>query len=150
VKCNNELIDMNVPVPRTCAVHGLGPCPPQGVTAMHTYEDGTVTFTIPTLAALQKRAHQTSRDHGWWENHDAMDATVAGAKIALMHSELSEALEEIRKGPGHDKALAEELADTIIRILDFAGARGLDLQGELLAKMAKNDARPHRHGGKAL
>lgn len=122
----------------------------EGVPAMQTFEDGSVVFTIPTLANLQTRAFACSVAHGWWEGVDPFDPMIAGAKIALMHSELSEALEELRKPEQSEDALAEELADTIIRIFDFAGARGLDLQGALLAKMDKNDARPHRHGGKKL
>lgn len=122
----------------------------EGVPAMQYQADGAVVFAIPTLGNLQQRAHQTSIDHGWWEGVDPFDPMVAGAKIALMHSELSECLEELRKPDCSEDLVAEELGDTIIRILDFAGARGLDLQGAVLKKMAKNDARPHRHGGKKL
>lgn len=115
-----------------------------------TADEVAETDKARTLSALQRAAYTTSREHGWWDNCDPHDPTVAGAKIALMHSELSEALEEIRVDKGSDDGLAEELADTVIRILDFCGARGLDLENAVLAKMAKNKARPHRHGGKKL
>ena len=40
------------------------------------------------LKEFQKEVHQTAIDHGWWET----DRNI-GEQIALMHSELSEALE---------------------------------------------------------
>jgi NTP pyrophosphatase (non-canonical NTP hydrolase) len=63
-------------------------------------------------------------------------------------------MEAIRSGapesttiPGFS-AIEEELADVVIRILDYAGGRDLDLEGALEAKMRFNDARSYRHGGK--
>ena len=92
---------------------------------------------------LCQEVHQIASDHGWW-NEERND----GELIALMHSELSEALEALRAG---NKAnLAEELADTVIRICDFAEARGLDLGLAVLEKMDINANRSHKHGGKAF
>lgn len=76
-----------------------------------------------------------------------------GEKIALMHSELSEGLEGIRKGlmDDHlpDRTMIEcELADVIIRIMDYAAHTKLDVAGAIIAKMIYNSSRPHRHGGK--
>ncbi len=42
-----------------------------------------------------------------------------------------------------------EMADVVIRVLDLCGAAGIDLEGAILEKMAFNDTRPYRHGGKA-
>lgn len=69
-----------------------------------------------------------------------------GELIALMHSELSECLEGVRKNLRDDKlphrSMEEvELVDCIIRILDYAGAFGLDLDGAFLEKMAYNASR---------
>jgi NTP pyrophosphatase (non-canonical NTP hydrolase) len=70
----------------------------------------------------------------------------AAVKIALMHSELSEMLEGVRKGT-QDSHLPEftseevELADLLIRALDYAGWRGLNLGEALQAKLLYNAKR---------
>lgn len=70
------------------------------------------------------------------------------AVIALITSELSEALEAYRKG---DKAnFAEELADAFIRLLDLAHPLGIDLATEVIEKLEKNRKRGFRHGGKRV
>lgn len=89
------------------------------------------------------------------------DAYKAGQKnpprdesksIALMHSELSEALEGIREGnpestkiPGFSQA-EEEYADLFIRGMDEAKKRKYRLAEAILAKMLYNTGRPHKHG----
>ena len=65
-------------------------------------------------------------------------------KIALIHSELSEMLEAVRKGD--DANEAEELADTQVRILDYVGGFNTPLGDAFEAKIVKNYSRPFRHG----
>lgn len=81
----------------------------------------------------------------------------ATIKISLIHSEASEALEEIRAGNMHSAETLAELADILIRVCELAAyiedtSRGRYLLpdfGEIVeAKMAKNEKRPYRHGGK--
>ncbi|NCC41625.1 MAG: hypothetical protein EOM21_19840 [Gammaproteobacteria bacterium] len=74
------------------------------------------------------------------------------ASIARMHSELSEAVEAIRHGnlrsekiPSHTHE-EEELADCIIRILDYCGAKGYDIGGAIVAKSEYNEGRAYMHG----
>lgn len=68
--------------------------------------------------------------------------------LALIHSEVSEALEAFRAA---DEAhFAEELADVVIRVLDCAGGLGIDLDGAVRTKLEKNKARGYRHGGKKV
>ena len=102
-----------------------------------------------TIAQIQDTIHRTAVEHGWWESRRS-----TGEVLMLIVTELSEAMEAYRIGnpesekiPGFTK-MEEELADVIIRLLDFAGGMGLDIDGALRAKMAYNECRPYRHGGK--
>jgi len=78
-----------------------------------------------------------------------------GRNIALMHSELSEMLEAYRyHNPPSDhisefSGVEEEMADVVIRIMDHGIARGHRVAEAILAKMAFNETRPLKHGGKA-
>lgn len=74
---------------------------------------------------------------------DMADAFWA-RKLALIHGEVSEALEAVRKDDHPN--FAEELADVVIRVEDLAGGSGVDLEGEIVRKMAKNKVRPKLHG----
>lgn len=141
-----------------------------------------MAFDIKTLVKL---AHQNAVEHGWWDGAERSPLEL----IALMHSELSEAVEELRKGtppiyqnsevehfvgkytgetaeskgkavmqvtPDHPfwdpskKPEGEliELADVVIRIMDYCGKKGYDLEQAVLLKHAYNTSRPYRHGGK--
>lgn len=104
------------------------------------------------IDALVKGAHGDATNAGWW--HDlktgeflANRPHIIGEKIALIHSEISEAMEGHRKSLMDDKlptrpSIEVELADAIIRIADLAGVLDLDLAGAILEKMDFNAVRP--------
>lgn len=91
---------------------------------------------------LIEECHHIAKRKGWWE-----EARNDGELIALMHSELSEALEAMRNH-GEKENIAEELADCCIRIFDYCGARGINLEEALRKKIKYNKTRPYRHGKK--
>lgn len=102
---------------------------------------------------LQKKIHAIAKDHGWWDGSESSYWT----KILLVHSEISEAVEELRDfKPAvyyHDEkpeGWAVELADAIIRILDIFEKEGLSANDIIQTKMSFNHGRPYRHGGKAI
>lgn len=100
-------------------------------------------LAIAGVKAMQELAHQTAVDAGWYRDGDTRNF---GEVVALMHSELSEALEADRKGLKDDKlphrdGREVEFADCIIRILDTAAALGLDVAGALIEKNRFNRVR---------
>lgn len=127
---------------------------------------------VTALQQMQNAAHANSADHGFWEKDEdiALALMAAGrpdlvshhwnnvkaAKIALMHSELSEALEGIRAGDGpsdklHEHGITqveEEFADNFIRNLDYAGKFLKGFPRAVLLKMGYNVGREKLHGKK--
>lgn len=137
-------------------------------------EDRTVDRVLHAMAV---EVEKVNRANGWFD-----DDRTFGDDIALLHSEVSEALEAFRdhglddatargsedhgrwcKAQGYagpcpsescpipkPEGVGSELADVLIRLLDTAQRRGIDLGAEYRRKIAFNRTRGHRHGGKRL
>lgn len=116
------------------------------------------------LNKLRDEIHGNAQAHGWWDEERSF-----GEIIALCHSELSEALEEYRNnkpllyysGKGYEanqptecckkpEGIAAELADCIIRILDYCGKEKIDIEAAINIKHEYNKTRSYRHGGKVI
>lgn len=129
----------------------------------HTVEDEE----CKSLTKFAKAVHSVAVDKGWWEEEPSFPEI-----IAMCHCELSEALEAYRNGAyilyrydcdddittdmeGYKKGdkvdgIAVELADCILRILDFCAANEIDIDAVLTMKNAYNKTRDYRHGGKLI
>jgi NTP pyrophosphatase (non-canonical NTP hydrolase) len=108
--------------------------------------DSSITIDEYILAS-----HRLAKEKGFWDKPRELPEL-----IALCHSELSESLEEARKGfepdyeytddKGKPCGIPSELADTVIRIFDLCGYFDIDLDGAILEKLKYNSKRERKHG----
>lgn len=103
-------------------------------------EEESVTAALNLLC---KAANGEAKEAGWWDSRPVTSPLSIPTAIALMHSELSEALEAHRKGLmddhlPHREGVEVEFADLLIRVFDTAGELGLDLGDAVIEKMHYN------------
>jgi NTP pyrophosphatase (non-canonical NTP hydrolase) len=145
-------------------------------------------FALETgaLRSLQLRIGQANADKGFHEEGDSLRSRLHGldvpgylrnyavSRLALITTEVAEAIEEIRHGRGYDETyyvpkdeaeasnlrdgltgaeagmkpegVPSELADIVIRALDFADEFDIDLAAIIDEKLAYNATRPFKHG----
>lgn len=125
-----------------------------------------MTAPVTGLNALAAYIGDVNRAHGF---RDHIDNTYAagdeqairdmhGNQLMLIVGEAVEAHEDIRSGlpvnglttnaNGKPEGVASEIADILIRTLDFADAHGINLEDAVATKVAYNQTRPHMHGRK--
>jgi NTP pyrophosphatase (non-canonical NTP hydrolase) len=122
--------------------------------------------TIPEICAsspgplnlLAREAFKIAADHGFHPTEEDVGPSVP-VHVANLHGEVSELWEAFRKGELHAPCnkfslgcpltcAEEEIADVLIRALDFCAQFGIDADRAVAIKMSFNRTRPHRHGGK--
>lgn len=119
---------------------------------------------MKSLNEMMDEVDSFCADKGWRDN----GGTSFGERIALLHSEASEALEAyrnwgmrdmtdalnaekvVKEDPPKPEGVGSEFADVFIRLLDDCAVAGINLEAEYERKMAYNRTRPYRHGGKAI
>jgi hypothetical protein len=94
---------------------------------------------------LRDLCYGESFSAGWHTNLETGELLERnkGEMIALIHSEVSEAMEGERKGLMDDhlpnRPMAEvEMADAVIRIMDYCGRWGYDIGGAIAEKLDYN------------
>ena len=103
------------------------------------------------MPLLQKWCHKVAMAHGFDANNRARHPAIS---IALVQSELSECLEALREDNPIDNHCPDyhsvdiELADCVIRILDYCEANGICLESAIDAKLCFNETREYKHGKK--
>lgn len=120
---------------------------------------------IPRFGRINDLAEDCCRissAHGFWESYDSLQTfdalremreAIVAQKLALVHSEVSEALEAHRETQltswtlpsGKPMGFASELADVCIRVFDLAAKLNINLEQEIVNKMAYNETRPYKH-----
>lgn len=117
--------------------------------------------TAKPLGVMTQEVLEWCQSKGWYDKPVSF-----GEAMALLHSEVSEALEAWRcwgvddvtddpirglphimsDGPRKPEGVGSEFADILIRLLDDCARFGVDLQAEYERKMQYNRTRPYRHG----
>ena len=132
------------------------------------------------LTKLTKDIHKNAVDHGWWDQERSFGEIIALCHSELSEAleeyrggkPMEYTVCQTDKAPccksrcahynGQNgtctekldthkpEGIAIELADVIIRILDYCGKEGIDMEAAIKRKHAYNLTRPYKHGGKVI
>lgn len=125
-----------VPVPNKGYLEKCFTCGGYGYSVQETSKQPVSDIGIKELTFA---IHAVNVGNGFYD-----EPVNRGTFLALVHSEVSEALEADRKGD--EENFKEELADVIIRVLDRCGFENIDISKEVVKKMEANKRRGHKHG----
>ena len=91
---------------------------------------------MTNLEELQTLCWNIAEEKGFHKAHevDGKSWVQAVIKLALINTEVGEAIQELRKGQGFTEDFESELADILIRLLDLAEECGTDLESITLSK----------------
>jgi len=115
------------------------------------------------ISRIAHEVHCVNHINGWWHDRNAIARyhpngkhQVTLAALALVVSEVAEAMEAIRKHEADTwtdtttkDTFARELAGATVRIMDLAAWTGVHLGEAIRAELEANKARGYKHGGKA-
>lgn len=98
----------------------------------------TMMDEVKFMNNVIERAHRTAVEKGWWDDADSQDGRNREEAVALIHSEVSEALEHYRDGrmaifhhvTGKPDGFPVEMADVIVRCADLMGRSGFLISTE--------------------
>lgn len=103
------------------------------------------------LDEVAYRLHNDAKAKGFYESLKMDDFNSQAKQLAMIHSEVSETLEALRKQHGEEHVV-EELSDILVRVFDFygalreAGVVSSSLHDGFLSKVEVNKTRPRMHG----
>ena len=102
------------------------------------------------LRDIQRMLFKHYKQKGFYDKWKSIypDWAADLAELALITSEVSEAMEEVRDN--NFEGLANELAGIVIRVLNFASRKGIDLETNILSEHKRNLSRPSLHGRKNI
>jgi NTP pyrophosphatase (non-canonical NTP hydrolase) len=103
------------------------------------------------LDAVGAVLHETALSKGFYDSLNMTEFNSQAKQLAMIHSEVTEVLEALRKSQGEHKVV-EELVDIFIRLMDFyaalrnAGVVESSFDDVLEEKSKINESRPLMHG----
>ena len=131
------------------------------------------------LNKLRDEIHQNAIEHGWWQEERSFGDIIALCHSELSEAleeyrnghKPNEIYHTCRTGHSYEdcpfrkdggvlgcedykplklEGIPSELADVIIRILDYCGKEGIDIEEAIRTKHEYNKTRPYKHGGKVI